>query len=580
MPTAEPSTARTAAPGHQQTGWASLYVHLHCDTATTDAFLTEDLAPLLDGLVARGEAAAWFFIRYGEGGPHLRVRVRDPHPRALRELPDALSRAAAARPATSGPWPSAHAEVREVPYVPETERYGGPPALPVAEDVFVASTRAAVAALRALAAGPRADRLTLAADAVHTTVHALGLDPLRAGRLLRAHAAGWRWITEVPLLPGRTVHARVNTVFAAQHTALRRRADALREGLDRGTAPPWQRDWAAAVTAADHRLTALHDTPLPWVWASQLHMLLNRLGVTPDEERAVCRLAARTALEPDGPGPFFTDGHDAPDRRYLEHSKYPVGALDDTAVRPGTGSAVPAPSPHEHALPHGPLPDVSLAAALTSRTSTRTRLAGPLDARTLGTLLWGALAESHVSELRLPDGDVRTTVHRPYPSAGALYTARLRLLALGVDGLPPATYEVVPERRVLRPLGPAPDREAVRALSNYFSQPADDPDGIVVDDTPALLALHLDLGVLRRRYGLRALRLGLLESGHLAQTLLLAAAALGLATVPVSGFHDDLAAELLGLDATDQPLQYLLPLGTRAPVPGAGPAQADPASGG
>ncbi|OSZ55473.1 hypothetical protein OQI_38330, partial [Streptomyces pharetrae CZA14] len=76
-----------------------------------------------------------------------------------------------------------------------------------------------------------------------------------------------------------------------------------------------------------------------------------------------------------------------------------------------------------------------------------------------------------------------------------------------------------------------------------------------------------DLGLLRRRYGLRALRLGLLEAGHLTQTLLLTAAAFGLGTCPLGGLHDDLAHELLGLDDLDEPIQYLLPLGRRLPDP-------------
>lgn len=81
-----------------------------------------------------------------------------------------------------------------------------------------------------------------------------------------------------------------------------------------------------------------------------------------------------------------------------------------------------------------------------------------------------------------------------------------------------------------------------------------------------MLAVHLDLGLLRRRYGLRALRLGLLEAGHLTQTLLLTSAAFGLATVPLGGLHDDLAHELLGLDHLDEPVQYLLPPGRPAPL--------------
>ncbi|MDH6115217.1 thiopeptide-type bacteriocin biosynthesis protein [Kitasatospora sp. MAP12-15] len=543
--------------------WHSFHLFLHSDTAAVDAVLTEELAPLLDGLVADGQAAAWFFIRYGEGGPHLRIRLRGLTPSAAAELPDMLSRLGKAVPAVEGPWPSTHAEVQPVPYVAETERYGGAAALPEAEELFAVSSRVAVLALRR---PPRAaDRLALGIDLAHTTALALGLGPLAAARWLRRHAAGWRWVTEVPLLPGAAVHARVNAVFALQHEALVRRAETLRAGLEREDAAPWLLAWAAAVRGSEGREL--------WVWASQLHMLFNRLGISPDEERAVCRLAARTLLDAGEPPSFFPEGHRAPDRQYLERSKFQAGRPQDSALRllpsdllsdPLEGSQHSAPP--EVALPAGPLPERSLHEVTTARVSARGALVGPLDAGTLGTLLWSSHAESHRTERwlpgqRLPEGAARSVPHRPYPSAGALYTARLRLIALNVDGLSAGTYQCVPERRVLRPVGPAPSVAELTALSSYFSRPADDPDLVDITDAPAVLGLYVDFGLLRRRYGLRALRLGLLEAGHLAQTLLLSATALGLSSIPLSGFLDDLAHELLGLDDLDQPLQYLLPLG-------------------
>ncbi|WP_354644090.1 thiopeptide-type bacteriocin biosynthesis protein [Kitasatospora camelliae] len=541
--------------------WRSLHLFLHCGTEDTDAVITEDLAPLLDGWVAGGRAADWFFIRYGEGGPHLRVRVRGLAAADQAELGAALERFAKERPAVAGPWPSGHGELREVPYRPETQRYGGAAALPVAEEVFVASTRTAVTALRRLPSGEQ--RLAVAADLAQATAFALGMDRLAAAGWLRRLAAGWRWVEEVDLLPGSVVHAKVNAVFAGQHRALVQRAEAVREVLARGAAQPWLAAWAEAVREADGRLRAAADVReggLPWVWSSQLHMLFNRLGVTPDEERAVCRLAARALMDGGEPPSFFPVGHRAPDRQYLERSKFQIGRTEDTALR----SAPPrreVPGLPELALPAGPLPEVSLASVLASRRSARGRLTGPLDAAGLGTLLWSAHAESHRSEQRLVDGSVRPLRHRAYPSAGALYTARLRLFAFAVDGVPPGTYEVAPERRALRRIGPAPEPAELRALSSYLSRPEGDPDGIGVEEVPAVLGLYLDLGQLRQRYGLRALRLGLLEAGHLAQALVLTATALELGTGTLGGFHDDLAHELFGLDDLDQPLQYLMPVG-------------------
>ncbi|MEU9164145.1 thiopeptide-type bacteriocin biosynthesis protein [Streptomyces sp. NPDC048424] len=554
--------------------WQSHHLFLHSTTEDTDRFLVRDAAPLLDRLVAAGEADDWFFIRYGEDGPHVRIRVRTTA--RLPELPDLLAHKARQVPAVPGPWTSRHGEVRAVPYVPETRRYGGPRALPVAEAVFGASTRTALDVLRALpAAGTAASRITAAADLAHTTAYALGMDRLAAARWLRAHAAGWRWVTEVPLLPAAAIHTRVNTVHAAQRTTLGARAADLRDRLREGTAAPWPAHWAEHVREADARLDGLGERTRAAVWGSQLHMLFNRLGVSPDEERAVCRLAARTLLETgDAPAGFFPPGHTAPDVQYLERSKFQIGRGEDSAPRPyaptdddqpatATATATVAAAAAEVPLPADPLPEVSLGAVLAARSCLRGALTGPLDAGTLGALLWHSLTESGRSEQRLADGTTRTLAHRPYPSAGALHTARVRLLVLDVAGLPAGTYDCVPERRTLRRIGPVAPLEDITALSTYLSRPSADPDWIGVAQAPVLLALYADLGLLRRRYGLRALRLALLETGHLAQTLLLTASALGLGGTPLGGFHDDLAHELLGLHDPDQPLQYLLPLGRR-----------------
>ncbi|MFF7636374.1 thiopeptide-type bacteriocin biosynthesis protein [Kitasatospora sp. NPDC008050] len=535
--------------------WDSYHLHLHSRTAAVDGFLTSELAPLLDGLVADGQASAWFFIRYGEGGPHLRIRVHGQPPSSSAELAATLSRLGKAVPAVEGPWESTHGELRLVPYAPETERYGGESALPEAEEVFAVSSRVAVLALEGEPGA--AQRLALGIDLALTTALALGLDRLAGARWLRRHAAGWRWVTEVPVLPGATVHARVNSVFALQHQALVHRAEALWTGSAQPAAP-WLALWADRVR--DSTVREL------WVWASQLHMLFNRLGITPDEERAVCRLAARALLDAGEPPSFFPEGHRAPDHQYLERSKFQAGRPLDSALRqlpPDALTELGRPGPRDIALPADPLPAYPLHQVLTERVSARGQLTGPLAVDTLGTLLWSTLAESHHSERQLSDGSTRSEAHRPYPSAGALYSVRLRLIALDVEGLAAGTYSCVPEQRALRPIGPAPSIDELTALSSYFSRPADDPDLVGIAEVPAVLGLHLEFGLLRRRYGLRALRLGLLEAGHLAQTLLLTATALGLRSVPLSGFLDDLAHELFGLDDTDQPLQYLLPLGRR-----------------
>ncbi|MFI5904823.1 thiopeptide-type bacteriocin biosynthesis protein [Streptomyces cyaneofuscatus] len=554
--------------------WLSLHCFLRSAPVDVDAFLTEDVAPLLDGL----EAGDWFFIRYDEGGHHLRLRVRGVSPARAASLPKAFARLAERVPVAESVRGQAmggqaeHAEVRVEQYVPETARYGGTEALPVAEEVFVLSSRVAVRAVRDAPRGSA--RLALAIDLAHATALACGMDRLSAAQWLRRHAASWRWAEDVPLLGPRHVHAKVNSVYALQRDSLAGRARALRQALEEGTAPGAPADWYDGVRKADQALrSASPSVGRPYVWASQLHMLFNRLGLAPDEERAVCRLAARTLLDRGDAASYFPDDHTSPDRQYLERSKFQLGREQDSAPRdvpavPDVNTQAPGSSRGaELPLPAGPFPDADLRTVMTSRVSRRGALTGPLDAASLGTLLWGAHASGHESAHRLAGGGERLMRHRPYPSAGALYTAGLRLIALDVQGLAPGTYQCLPDRRALRYIGPAPALDDIRSLSSYLSRPDDDPDGIVPDALPVVLGLYVDLGRLRERYGLRALRLGLLEAGHLAQSLLLTATALRLGTTPLGGFRDDLAHEIFGLDDLDQPLQYVLPVGRHPEMP-------------
>ena len=67
----------------------------------------------------------------------------------------------------------------------------------------------------------------------------------------------------------------------------------------------------------------------------------------------------------------------------------------------------------------------------------------------------------------------------------------------------------------------------------------------------------------RFKYGQRGYRFALLEAGHLAQNVLLGAAALDLAAVPVGGFYDRKLAEFLAVDGVNEAPLYVIPIGSR-----------------
>ena len=65
----------------------------------------------------------------------------------------------------------------------------------------------------------------------------------------------------------------------------------------------------------------------------------------------------------------------------------------------------------------------------------------------------------------------------------------------------------------------------------------------------------------RFKYGLRGYRFVLLEAGHAVQNLLLCAAGLGIAALPVGGYYDRRLEALLDLDGVDEAVVYLVCLG-------------------
>ncbi|MBK6931486.1 MAG: thiopeptide-type bacteriocin biosynthesis protein [Saprospirales bacterium] len=98
---------------------------------TPDVFLARGVRPFLEQYIWPTKNARAFFIRYAdERGPHIRLRLRG-EPDWLEQL---------IRPALEA-WMAERGEVEEVPYVPETGRFGGPGALEWAEEYFHLSTR-------------------------------------------------------------------------------------------------------------------------------------------------------------------------------------------------------------------------------------------------------------------------------------------------------------------------------------------------------------------------------------------------------------------------------------------------------
>lgn len=561
--TPAPAAPGATAPGNR---WSSIHVYLRWAPEHVDVFLSDDLGPIMAALTETGQIGDWFFIRYGEGGPHLRIRMRGAAQATVTSLRTRLTRLVRAvgypvaqdLPARDEWYP--HGQVREEVYEPETERYGGSVALEVAEDVFCHSTQVALLALARTK--PRPARMAIAVDLVLATASALDLDALGTVRWLRRGAIAWRWHRDLTTLAPPMVQEPALRAAAAQAGVVARRFAEIQSAA--GNRNWLTGRWTADVRAARARLETAPDLGRErWlqIWSSQVHMLLNRLGLLPDEERSLSWFITSCLQAPDGSTDFFGDHPAAFDRRYVQASSFAVSRMSWQQPR---DAERPPPQPRYNPyarpavlLPAEPLPKVGMDEVLSARACARGDLGGTLRAVDLGTLLWPSYAT--ISDPGRRDG----RPYRPYPSAGAQYVARIRLVAREVQGLDPGLYELDPDGRRLMPLSAPPDDDELTASSMWFGSQAHEIGRVELASLPALLGLYVEVTALRARYGLRALRFALLEAGHLAQNLTLVAAAAGVSLGVLGGFYDDVAHEVFMLDGVDDILAYLMPVGRR-----------------
>lgn len=532
--------------------WSSLHVHLVGGQAVEDRCLVDIVAPAL-----RATGQPWFYVRYWEGGPHLRVRTRA----ATDELRDRLGAFAT----------TAGGRVVDVPYVPETPRYGGPAGLVCSEAFFHDSSELAT---ELVARTPDAGtRVGLALDLLTAFASAVTPSALDAVRLLRFYAAGLAHVGEGPPVDVAALARAAEAEYLDRGDDLRRRFARQLDQLPPTTpSTSLVARWFGRVRALNDSYAALAAAgelvgDPQHILMSQLHMFHNRLGVSLPEEAYLAFLAALLLAGAHAPDDFRADGRDAADRRYHEHSK--MYAARPWEVGWPTSSTTPRWAGHAATQPRTRLPDpdearlaeARLGSVLRARRSAYGRYDAPVDLADLGTLLGYAAGTSRISRIPLSDGPGPLVALRTYPSGGARYPVRLAVIARAVEELPPAVYAYLADEHALVPVAPRPaDVDLVR--SSPMFEPTE-RSAIDVTAAPVVLCLIGELTYQREKYGIRAYRLLLLEAGHLAENLALVATAMDLATVPLASFYDDATNRLVLADGVHDSVLYVLPLARR-----------------
>lgn len=188
------------------------------------------------------------------------------------------------------------------------------------------------------------------------------------------------------------------------------------------------------------------------------------------------------------------------------------------------------------------LPDIglfegmSVASALSMRRSVRDFGCDPISLGDAARLLWAGQGITH------EDG------YRTAPSAGGLYPIDLYLFARNIEGLRTGVYRYVPEVHGLEIVSnddihlelasAALDQEWVRDASL----------SIIVTGAPDRTSV---------KYGDRAWRYVLIESGCVVQNILLQSTNLHLASVIVGAFYDDMIRPLIGVPSTIHPIAII-----------------------
>ncbi|MCE9603115.1 MAG: lantibiotic dehydratase [Gemmatimonadetes bacterium] len=136
---------RTLLPGGE---WCT--AKLYGGRALADRLLSEGIAPLVRESESSGLVDRWFFLRYADPEPHLRLRVHGRPERLMSEFLPALHDAATRWKHEGLLW-----KLELSTYEREIERYGGPDLIAGAEAVFAADS-AAVLQLLDTTPGPDA----------------------------------------------------------------------------------------------------------------------------------------------------------------------------------------------------------------------------------------------------------------------------------------------------------------------------------------------------------------------------------------------------------------------------------------
>ena len=191
--------------------------------------------------------------------------------------------------------------------------------------------------------------------------------------------------------------------------------------------------------------------------------------------------------------------------------------------------------------------NLSVEEAITRRTTARNMAPVPIRLEDAATLLYCAYG--------ITRQNIGTNFPRPFrtvPSGGALYPLELFFYSEHVQGLAPGIYYYNP---TVNALSRVREGNESQRLAGVLVQPE------LVEQASMIVFITALFERSTFKYGDRGYRFVLLEAGHVAQNLNLAAVGLGLSCVNLGGFFDRRADDLLDLDGLAHSTVYLIAIG-------------------
>lgn len=277
--------------------WRALHIFYHAIDKREKLIMR--IHDIVSPLISEGRMSQWFYINYWEGGPHVRLRMKDISEADLACVRAELEKYLAEEPSVSSvskeqyyrnhkfdgtaqdadslPWYGDNT-VEEIPYEPEVERYGGSSCIGIAEEFFMASSETAVNIIRNVPASPGV-RLSLASDLYLASFDKCGL---LDRNFLEKVSVFWKVYSDEGI-EKMTADPRTRDVFVNKL-----------KNYDRNSGSQIVRNWHGMIgdyfaevseRTGNRNLAAM-------VLISQMHMLNNRLSVPPAYEYMIIKMLA------------------------------------------------------------------------------------------------------------------------------------------------------------------------------------------------------------------------------------------------------------------------------------------------